>query len=314
MKFYLLLRWRVLVRQLVELGWWRIVLLGAMALVAVGRGLVLLSSSATAAQWVVPLLVLLMLVSQHRRRTDLGFLHVTAPSFRPWLATEYALWSLPSALVLFGFGRVGAGFLTIAVAPLAAWVPPARTQTTTQQRRSMFRSEAFEWGSGFRQPGAWLGWLTLVVVAGWWRQYGLAPALALGVWVLYLSSFYATPEPWTMLLPALRQPGTWLRRRVALGVLYYSATAAPFVLLMGLSQAGWGGAAVLWLWGAVVLGMMVLARYAFYPHALLVRLTQSGVLVANLLFGHPIYPALLFVVFFGLIWKSRKQLSVFRND
>jgi hypothetical protein len=117
-----------------------------------------------------------------------------------------------------------------------------------------------------------------------------------------------------MLLPALRQPGAWLRRRVALALLYYSATTAPFVLLMSLSQAGWGGAAALWLWGAAVLGMVVLARYAFYPHALLVRLTQGGVLTTCLLFGHPIYPALLFVVFLGLIWKSRQQLSTFRHD
>ena len=262
----------------------------------------------------VPLLVLLLLGSQHRRRTDLDFLHLTAPGFRPWLAAEYVLWSLPAVLVLVGFQRVGAGLLTVALAPLAAWVPAARAQTTAQHKRSVLRSEAFEWVSGFRQTSAWLGWLALVAAAGWWRQYGLAPALALGVWVFYVSSFYATPEPWTMLLPALQQPGAWLRRRVALGLLCYGATAAPFVLLLGVSQAGWAGAGGLLLWGAVVLAMMVLARYAFYPHALLVRLTQGAVMVTALLFGHPIYPALLLVTFFGLIWKSRQQLSTFRHD
>lgn len=313
MKAYLLLRWRVMSRQVAELGWWRILLLGSMLLVAVGRGLVLLSSTQTA-QWVVPPLVLFLLVSQHRRRTDLDFLHLTAPRFRPWVATEYVLWSLPAALVLIGFGQVGAGLLTVAVAPLAAWVPAARARTAGHQRRSVFRSEAFEWVSGFRQAGTWLGWLTLVAAAGWWRQYGLAPALTLGFWVLYISSFYATPEPWTMLLPALRQPGAWLRRRVALGLLYYGATAAPFALLMGMSRAGWAGAGALLFWGAAVLAMMVLARYAFYPHALLVRLTQGMVTVTCLLFGHPIYPALLLVTFFGLIWKSRQQLSTFRHD
>ncbi|UOQ68141.1 hypothetical protein [Hymenobacter volaticus] len=157
------------------------------------QGLVLLSSTQTA-QWVVPPLVLFLLGSQHRRRTDLDFLHLTAPRFRPWVATEYALWGLPAALVLVGFGRVGAGLLTVTLAPLAAWLSAARARTTQHQKRSAFRSEAFEWVSGFRQAGTWLGWLALVAAAGWWRQYGLAPALTLGVWVLYISSFYATPS------------------------------------------------------------------------------------------------------------------------
>ncbi|HEX8426051.1 hypothetical protein [Hymenobacter sp.] len=156
MKSYLLLRWRMMSRQVTELGWWRILLLGSMMLVAVGRGLVLLSTTETA-QWLVPLLVLLMIVSQHRRRAAFDFLYLTAPGFRPWLAMEYALWSLPVALVLLGFGRIGAGLLTVMLAPLAAWVPAARTRATARRRHSVFRSEAFEWVSGFRQAGTWLG-------------------------------------------------------------------------------------------------------------------------------------------------------------
>ena len=66
------------------------------------------------------------------------------------------LWSLPAALVLLAFGRVGAGLLTVALAPLAAWAPVARVRSATRQRRSEIRSEALELVSGFRQTGAWL--------------------------------------------------------------------------------------------------------------------------------------------------------------
>ncbi|MBO0358958.1 hypothetical protein J0X19_13450 [Hymenobacter sp. BT186] len=313
MKAYFLLRWRVLSRQLVELGWWRPLLLAPVLIAAAGNALVVLSRHPTAC-WLLPPLLFLLTTSQHRRRADLEFLHLAAPDFRKWVAAEYAFWTVPVMLVLLGFGQFGAAALAIALVPLAAWLPPARARTSTRHRRSVFRSEAFEWVSGFRQTKAGWVWGGLLLTACWWHQYPLAPALALGAWVLTLSALYATPEPWTMLLPALRQPGAWLRRRVGLGLLYFVLTAAPFAWLMGAASAGWGGAVAL-LWGVAVLIMVVLTRYAFYPHALLVRLTQGAVVaVACLLFGHPVYPVLLLVAFFGLIWKSRRQLAVFRHD
>ena len=313
MKSYFLLRMRVLGRQLAELGWWRLVLLGALTLLAAGRGLVLVAPHPVG-QWLVPLAVALVTLNQHRRRADLDFLHLAAPGFRPWLAAEYVLWSVPAALGLLGFGQLGVALLTVALAPLAAWVPAVRVRTATRHGGSVFRSEAFEWVSGFRQAGAGWWWLALGLAAGWWRQYPVAPALALGAWVLLLTAFYATPEPWTMLLPVLRQPGAWLGRRVGLGLLYFLLTAAPFAWLLGTGPAGWAGAGALLLWGTGVLTMVVLARYAFYPSAVLVRLTQGGVVVISLLVGHPIYPVLLLVAFFGLIWKSRQQLATFRHD
>jgi hypothetical protein len=84
---------------------------------------------------------------------------------------------------------------------------------------------------------------------------------------------------------------------------------------MGQNAAGPGAAGLLWLWGAVIVTMVVLARYAFYPSALLVRLTQGGVVALALLgVGHPVYPALLVVVFVGLIWKSQQRLAMYRPD
>lgn len=314
MKAYFLLRWLVLSRQLVELGWWRPLLLAPVLLAAVGNALVVLSRHPTA-QWLLPLVVFFLTVSQHRRRSDLVYLRITAPDFRQWLAAEYVLWSMPVVVVLLGFGRLDVVALAVVLVPLAAWVPPAQARTSTLHQRSVFRSEAFEWVSGFRQTGAGWVWGGLMLAAGWWHQYPLAPALALGAWVLTVSALYATPEPSTMLLPALRQPSQWLWRRVALGLLYFVLTAAPFAWLVGAASAGWGGAAALLLWGMAVLIMVVLARYAFYPHALLVRLTQGAIVaVACLLFGHPVYPVLLLVAFFGLIWKSCRQLSAFRHD
>ena len=59
----------------------------------------------------------------------------------------------------------------------------------------------------------------LLGAAVWWRQYPSGPAVALGAWVLLLAGCYGTPEPWTLLLPALHGPGAWLRRRLALALL-----------------------------------------------------------------------------------------------
>jgi hypothetical protein len=314
MKSYLQMRLRIMRRLLAELGWWRLALLGPLLALGATRAAVVLAPH-PAGQWLLPLVVALSIASQHRRRPDLNFLLLTAPRFRPWVAAEYALWSAPAAIVLLIFGRVGAAGLTVALAALAAWVPAAQARGSSRHRRSLLRSEALELVSGFRQTGAWLWWLALLGAAVWWRQYPSGPAVALGVWVLVLAGCYGTPEPWQLLLPALRQPGAWLRRRVALVLLYFLLTAAPFAFLLGQSEAGLGGAALLLLWGAAVLTMVVLARYAFYPDALLVRLTQGGVVaVAVLMAAQPIYPALLLVAFFGLIWKSRRRLSTLRQD
>ncbi len=314
MKVYLQLRLRILGRLLVELGWWRLALLGPLLMLGAARAAVVLAPH-PAGQWLLPLAVGLSIASQHRHRPDLDFLQLTAPRFRPWVAAEYVLWSAPVALVLLIFGRVGAAGLTVALAALAAWVPAARARGSSRYRRSLLRSEALELVSGFRQTGAWLWWLLLLGAAVWWRQYPVGPAVALGVWVLLLAGCYGTPEPWPLLLPALRGPGAWLRRRVALALLYFLLTASPFAWLLHETSAGLGGVALLLLWGAAVLAMVVLARYAFYPDVLLVRLTQSGVVVVTVLAaGHPVFPALLLVAFFGLIWKSRRRLSTFRQD
>ncbi|MBC6699506.1 hypothetical protein [Hymenobacter sp. BT190] len=314
MKRYLWLRLRIAGRLLAELGWWRLALLGPFLLLAVARALFVLAPHA-AGQWLVPLVVAGLVASQHRRRPDLEFLQLTAPRFRPWLALEYGLWSLPVAAALLGLGRVWPALLTVVLAAAAAWLPAATNQAGMRGRLSLVRSESLELVSGFRQMHAELWWLLLLAAAAWWRQHPIVPALALAAWVLLLVGCYGTPEPWTLLLPALRRPGVWLRRRVGLAVLYFLLTAAPFAGLLALGPAGLSGAALLLVWGGALLLMVVLARYAFYPDALLVRLTQSGVVAMTvLLAGHPVFPALLLVVFSGLIWKSRHRLSTFRHD
>lgn len=309
---YLLLRLRIGGRLLAELGWWRLALLGPFLLLSVARALVVLASHA-AGQWLVPLAVALLIASQHRRRQDLDFLQLTAPSFRPWLAVEYGLWSLSAAATLLAFGRPIAALLTLVLAIVSAWLPAAQPQANKRRRRSLVRSEALELVSGFRQTAAAIWW-PLLLAAAWWRHYPMVPTLALAAWLLLLAGCYGTPEPWTLLLPALRTPGEWLRRRVGLALLFLLLTAAPFVALMALGPAGAGGAGLLLLWGAALLTMVVLARYAFYPDALLVRLTQGAIMALTLLAGQPVFPALLLVVFAGLIWKSRQRLSVFRQD
>ncbi|AII54104.1 hypothetical protein [Hymenobacter sp. APR13] len=313
MKGYLWLRLQIGGRLLAELGWWRLALLGPFLLLSVARAFVVLAPHA-AGQWLVPLLVALFIVSQHRRRPDLAFLQLTAPRFRPWLAAEYGLWSFPAVAALLAFGQLGAALLTLGLAVAAAWLPAARPEDSKKRRRSLMRSEALELVSGLRQTAAAVWWPLLLAGAAWGRQYPEVPALALVVWLLLLAGCYGNPEPWTLLLPALRQPGAWLRRRVGLALLYLLLTAAPFAGLLALGPAGAGGAGLLLLGGAVLLTMVVLARYAFYPDALLVRLTQGAILSLTLLAGQPVFPALLLVAFAGLLWKSRQRLSTFRQD
>ena len=306
---YLTLRLRLLGRLLRELGWLRLALLLPLLALTLLRALAALRGQPRAA-WLVPPLVAWLLLSAHRQRADTHFLASATPNFRPWLAAEYALLALPVALVLLGVGLVGPALLTLALAPLVALAPPAREAAARHRRPSLFRSEAFEWVSGMRAANGLLIWPLLVGLATWQRASELAPLAALVAWLLVLLAGYGTPEPATMLALAVRSPGQFLRRRLALGLGYAAATALPFGLVLGVGPAGWSAAlAVMLCWLALV-AMLILTKYAFYPNASHIRTTQGLVLALGLLgAGQPAYPPLLLVSAAGLVWQSRRRVG-----
>ncbi|UYZ64338.1 hypothetical protein [Hymenobacter weizhouensis] len=311
---YLRLRARVVGRQLRELGWWRLVALGLLLGLALARALAT-AAARPATSWLVPPAVALFVASGHRRRADLTFLALTMPQPRPGLAAEYSLLATPAALALLAWGRWGPALLTVALAAAVAWLPAATAGTGSSRRRSLFRSVAFEWVSGGRR-GLLVAWAGLLGVSVYTRATAAGPALALVAWLLLLVPLYGTPEPWPQLLAVLRSPAAWLRGRVGWGLLYFGLTSAPLAWVLAGGPAGWAGTAGLLAWCAVVLTMLVLAKYAFYPQALLAQLAQAGVVVVGLsiLSNNPAYLALLVACLLGLLWKSSRRLSHFRHD
>lgn len=308
LRAYLDLRCRLAGRLLLEVGWVRLAILVPMLVLLVGRAL-LVAGAHPVGQWAVPGAVALLLASAHRQRADLRFLATSAPDFRRWLAVEYGLWAVPFGVVLLAFGDWGAALLSLAVAPWAAWLPPAQERRSSRQKsRSVFRSEAFEWVSGLRTGGLW-AWPVLLAGALWQHRSPLGPIAALMLWLLVLLACYGTPEPMNMLVLATRTPRQFLRRRLLLGLGYAALTAAPFFWLLGVGPAGvGGGVAVAIAWLGLV-GLIILAKYAFYPNATHIRTTQALVVgVALLLPGNPVYPVLLLVAVGGLIWQSQRRM------
>lgn len=256
----------------------------------------------------MPVGVALTVASAHRQRADLGFLATSSPAYQRWLAAEYGLWALPAAVALALFRDWGAAALTLFLAPGAAWVPAAREAPSRQRRRSLFRSEAFEWVSGMRAGGAW-AWSALLAGALWQHDTPLGPVLALAVWLLVLLGCFGVPEPVTMLVLAARTPREFLGRRLMLGVGYAGLTAAPFCWLLAGGPSGAGGAAAVGLAWLGLVGLVILTKYAFYPNETHIRTTQALVVGLALVgAGHPAYPPLLLVVAGGLVWQSRRRL------
>ena len=311
---YLGLRTRLLGRLLREIGWLRLALLLPVVASAGGRGLVL-AATHPLGQWAVPPLTFLTLAPAHRQRADLSFLRISAPHFRRWLAMEYALLALPVAAALAAFGDWAATALTVALAPLAALLPPARDNRSTRHRaRSLFRSEAFEWVSGLRAGGLW-AWPVLLAGGLWQHASPLGPGAALMLWLLVLLACYGTPEPVAMLVLAARTPRQFLRRRLGLGVGYAALTGAPFFWLLLLGPAGVGGTVAVGAFWLGLVALLILTKYAFYPNATHIRTTQALVVgVALTLFGHPVYPVLLLVAVGGLIWQSQRRLRAVLGD
>ena len=307
LRAYLRMRIRLAWRLLGEIGAVRLALLVPVLLAAVGRAL-LLAAAHPAGQWAVPVFGALLLASAHRQRADLRFLESSARRYRRWLAVEYALLALPLAVGLLAFRDWGAAGLTVALAPWAAGLPAAQeSRSTRRRRRSLFRSEAFEWVSGMRRGG----WAWPVLLAGAWWQHAspLGPVLALAGWLLALLSCYAVPEPVAMLVVAARSPGQFLRRRLLLGLGLGALTAAPFLGILAAGPVGLGGAAAVGLAWLGLAALLMLTKYAFYPNALHVRTTQALVLgVAVAMPGHPVYPVLLLVAVGGLVWQSQRRL------
>jgi hypothetical protein len=307
---YLRLRLRLMGRLLREVGAVRLALLLPFLFMSVGQALAV-ATVHPRGRWAVPIVVAWLLLLVHRQRSDYRFLVSTAPSFRAWLAWEYALLALPVDVVLVAGRAYGPAGLLLTLAPLVAWAPPVGEDRASRRRwRSPFRSEAFEWVSGMRATyGLWL-WPVLVGLAGWQRASPLAPMAALLVWLLVVLACYGTAEPTSMLAVAARSPGQFLRRRLLLGLGYAAATATPFWVLLVSGPAGWGGAlavATVWLG---LLALLIVAKYAFYPNETHIRTTQGLVLaIAILLLGHPLYPVLLLVAAIGLPWQARRRLA-----
>jgi hypothetical protein len=312
---YLRLRLRLLGRLAREVGAVRLVLLLPFLLMSVGQALVVATAHPWG-RWAVPVGVAWGLLSVHRQRSDHRFLTTTAPGFKVWLSWEYALLALPLVAVLLARGAYGPAGLLLVLAPLVALSPPSAEDRASRRRwRSPFRSEAFEWVSGMRATyGLWL-WPVLVGLAAWQRASPLAPLAALLVWLLVVLACYGTAEPASMLALASRSPTQFLRRRLFLGLGYAAAMATPFWGLLGAGAAGWGGAlAVATVW-VVLLALLIVAKYAFYPNETHFRITQGLVLgIALLLVGNPLYPVLLLVAAIGLPWQSRRRLGQIVGD
>ncbi|WP_426492268.1 hypothetical protein [Hymenobacter sp. 102] len=185
MRYYLRLRLHLLLRLLRELGWWRLLLLSTMLLLVLGRAL-LLAAASQQLVWLVPLGMGALVLSLHRHRADIGFLQLSAPLFRRWLAVEYALLSLPVVLVLLGRSRVLAALLVPIVAAAAAWAPAVNASAARKPARSLFRSVAFEWVSVGRRWWLGAGWLLLLAVAVATRTTATGPALAVVSWLFLL--------------------------------------------------------------------------------------------------------------------------------
>jgi len=312
---YLALRLRLLGRLLREIGWWRLALAGALLGLGLLQTLETLRAHA-AGCWLVPPLVGWSVAAAHRRREDAQFLTGLAPDYRPWLAAEYALLTLPTVLGLLALRAPGAAALTLGLVALAAWVPPARAGAATRHRwRSPFRSEAFEWVGGMRaSKGLWL-WPVLVGLVAWQRAVPLAPVVALLVWLLVAAAGYGTPEPATMLALAARTPRQFLRQRLRLGLGYAALTAAPFWVVLGAGSAGWGAALAVALFWLGLLSLVILCKYAFYPNASHIRSTQALLLAVGLLGAwHPAYPPFMLAAAGGLVWQSRRRLRALLAD
>jgi hypothetical protein len=118
-----------------------------------------------------------------------------------------------------------------------------------------------------------------------------------------------------MLALAARTPRQFLRRRLALGLGYAAATAAPLWLLLGAGPAGWGAALAVALFWLTLVGMLILTKYAFYPNASHIRTTQGLVLAVGLLGAwHPAYPPLMLTIAVGLVWQSQRRLREVLGD
>lgn len=309
LRAYLALRLRLLGRLLREIGWLRLSLVGPLLGMGLLQGVASLGTH-PAGRWLVPLLVGWSILAAHRQRADAQFLASAVPDCRPWLAAEYTLLALPAALGLLALGAPTAAGLTLGLAALVAWVPPARAGVATRHRwRSPFRSEAFEWVGGMRASKGLFIWPVLVGLAAWQRALPLAPVAALLAWLAVVVAGYGEPEPVTMLGVAVRVPGQFLRRRLGLGLGYAAATALPFWLLLGWGPAGAGAAVAVALFWLGLLSLVILCKYAFYPHATHIRSTQGLLLLVGLLGAwHPAYPPLMLAFAGGLVWQSQRRL------
>lgn len=222
------------------------------------------------------LALLLLSPLSDRRRHDFLRANFPAPAFRRLRLLENAALATPFAAFLAWQHAWLHACLLLPAAALLVWTggrrPAARALPTPFGRRP------FEFSTGFRRSG-WLIALAYFLAC----MAVQADNINLGLFALLLLSllaigFVGQPEPVFYLWIFSRSPAALLRYKLKWALLHYSLLSLPLLLLLAAAfPQQWLLLCGLLLLGCLAVAIMLVNKYAAYPHSLT---PAQGVLLA----------------------------------
>lgn len=274
---FLRIRFLQLARELKALGWWRTVVVAALA---VGVLAVFYNwTHRSRDTWYGSCGVALAVCAVHFARKDKAFLVAAAGSVFRVSVSEYLVFTAPFLLMgLFSAGWVYTLGLPFFYAALGA-LPVSRTRKIRLKRSLPFlSSENFEWRSGIRMNL----WPLAALYLGCLGCIGYEYASLYLWWILLalVIPFYQENEPREMLESCELPPSSFLLRKLRGQLTDYGLISAPvFVGYAVFHPTEAWIAGIVWVLSAVNLSWFILSKYAAYEPA---RKPQGGQLVITM--------------------------------
>lgn len=309
--YLLTVRFKSLLRFLKELG---IVRLALLALLGTGfiQAMISLKASFTGSA-VLVILPLSILYSYHSLRKDEKFVKMLDAKYRLFYFTEYLLISLFFIIVLLFSPYY---YFTLMLFTACAVIPFASTNlkpgSFAFKTRLNVPPYAFEWVSGLRRYGLFLGAVYLLALI-FSYEIGAVP-LALMLIAFTIPSFYVSGEPRVMVEVFGMPPGKFLRFKLFSALKLYLILSLPLLgAFMLFNYDRWYLAIGIYLITCVIITSSVLTKYAFYEENNMIshlNLLITGIIIFSIISAFYLTGPFLFILpLFMLVYLYRKAVQ-----
>ncbi len=257
--------------------------------------------------------VVFLIASLHVFRPDKAFLQLLGVQRYRLYAAEYHLLASPVYIKFLLDQRWAEFVVTLAVVFLIPLISTRfRSRTGVSLGFRMLPAQAFEWRSGLRKQGGWLGVIYLSALALY--SYPFAAVVAIVVFTFIVSTFYNETESRPMVEAFATSPAAflWAKARVQLTIFWVGCM--PLVLTFLLTNADYWYVLLVWMIVSSIIQLLSInLKYALYdPGATLNTYVFMFIYFLSLFVPYFVPVPLVMLIYYHR--KARHNLKAYLHD